>query len=231
MYGIIGLGGKCYKSEQICGLIPGKYFAVAADSGIIHFELLGIKPDLLVGDMDSIPAETLVKYQNSRLQILKYSPVKNMTDSEIAVEKALEAGCDSLIFLGAFGDRLDHMFANQMMAVSLADKGIPVILTDGISFFYTVTKSNSPFKYPLASIDSLRDVISVVLAKGNTANITIEGLEYELQNEIVEFGTTRAVSNLRKSTSNFINESSMEVNAVITVDSGVAFFIHTKNDN
>jgi thiamine pyrophosphokinase len=231
MYGIIGLGGKCFNTDLICGLIPDKYFAVAADSGIIHFELLGIKPDLLVGDMDSIPPDVLAKYENIGLQIMKYNPVKNMTDSEIAVEKAIEAGCDSLIFLGAFGDRLDHMFANQMMAASLAEKGIPIILTDGMSFFYTVTANNSPFKYPLSSIAFESDVVSVVLAKGDFANISIEGLEYELLHEKIQFGTTRAVSNIRRITQNNVTESSIGEMASITIESGVAFFIHTKNNN
>jgi thiamine pyrophosphokinase len=231
MYGIIGLGGKCFNTDLICGLIPDKYFAVAADSGIIHFELLGIEPDLLVGDMDSIPPDVLAKYENIGLQIMKYNPVKNMTDSEIAVEKAIEAGCDSLIFLGAFGDRLDHMFANQMMAASLAEKGIPVILTDGISFFYTVTSNNSPFKYSLSKISLESDVVSVVLVKGNSANISIQGLEYELQKENVEFGTTRAVSNIKKKTYSNLTASYTNEDAVIAIDTGVAFFIHTKNNN
>lgn len=231
MYGIIGLGGKCFNSDLISGLIPDKYFAVAADSGIIHFELLGIKPDLLVGDMDSIPPDLLAKYQNMGLPIIKFNPVKNMTDSEIAVEKALQAGCDAFVFIGAFGDRLDHMFANQMMAVSLAEKGIPVVLTDGITFFYTVTSNNSPFKYPLSKISLEIDVISVVMAKGDSANISIQGLEYGLQNEKIEFGTTRAVSNKKKTPRNNLAAFITNEEAVIAIDTGVAFFIHTKNDN
>ncbi len=227
MLGLISLGGNCTESIRLKKILQQDYFAVAADSGASHFEKLKIKPDLLVGDMDSISGRLFDKYKKSGVKILEYNPRKNLTDSEIAVEKVIEAGCDSILFIGAFGSRFDHIFGNIMLSANLADKGIPVTLTDGETFFYSVTKFNSPFVYSLDFANENEDVFSVVPVIGESTKITIKGLEYELDNEPVKLGTNRCVSNtipLKRNNSN--NPDS----ALISVEDGVSFFIHCKKD-
>ncbi|MHB1483829.1 MAG: thiamine diphosphokinase [Saccharofermentanales bacterium] len=225
MLGIIALGGNCIDSESLRRLIPADYYAVAADSGLTHFKMLGIMPDILVGDMDSIPAGILDEYMQKRLPTDRYDSRKNSTDSEIAVDKALSHGCDSFLFIGAFGNRLDHMLSNQMMAISLALSGMNVILTDGITFFHTITKNNSPFIYDIKNLHNNEDVISLIPMREDAEKVTIAGLEFLLDEEKLSFGTTRAVSNTvplyKKSDTGY---------AAITIESGVIFFIHTKSD-
>lgn len=226
MFGIISLGGNCHDSAALREIIPEKYFAVAADSGAAHFDLLGIRPDLLVGDLDSISAPLLDKYEREKIPVLKYDEKKDFTDSEIAVDKALAAGCDSLLILGAFGNRYDHMISNQMMAAALAKKGIPVILTDGLTFFYTVTVENSPFIYPIQNLNATDDVISLVPMIGDAVEIVTENLEYPLKHETVFTGSTRAVSNVVQE-----NNNNPPKFATVSLKSGVIFFIHTKSDH
>lgn len=225
MLGIIGLGGICRDTSSLRRIIPPHYYAVAADSGMSHFHLLGIVPDLLVGDMDSISASLLKEAKEEHIPIHQYQSKKNQTDSEIAVEKALSKGCGSLLFLGAFGSRLDHMLSNQMMAVSLASQGIPVILTDGVTFFHTITPENSPFEFSIQGLRENEDVLSLVPMRGETMRITLEGFEYPLDHEMILFGSTRMVSNTVPSA-----ESRKTIQASVSVDSGVVFLIRTKSD-
>lgn len=223
MRGIIGLAGDLYPNVQLKKFVSGKFYAVAADGGARHFEVLGIKPDVVVGDMDSINKKVLEKYKKQDIDIIKFEKQKDFTDSEAAVEVALGKKCDSLILLGAFGKRADHVFANKMMSVSLAMKGIPVVLTDGKTYFYTVSKYNSPFEVSLKDTTPDEDVFSIVPAKTGYADLEISGLEYELKNFRMNFGSTIGVSNSPP----VKNKKGI---ATINVKSGVVFFIHTQKD-
>lgn len=225
MLGIIGLGGICRDTPSLRKIIPSQYYAVAADSGMIHFNMLGIVPDMLVGDLDSISDSLLEQTRNEHIPIEQYQSKKNQTDSEIAVQKALSGGCDSLLFLGAFGSRLDHMLSNQMMAVSLASRGIRVILTDGVTFFHTITGENSPFEFSIRDLREEEDVLSLVPMRGETVRVTLEGFEYPLDRETILFGSTRMVSNTVPSEKNRKTGQ-----ATVSIDSGIVFFIQTKTD-
>ncbi len=225
MLGIIGLGGICRDTPELRRNIPSRYYAVAADSGMSHFHLLGMVPDLLVGDMDSISASLLKEAKDGHILIHEYQRKKNRTDSEIAVENALSRGCSSLLFLGAFGSRLDHMLSNQMMAVSLASRGIPVVLTDGVTFFHTVTPDNSPFVFSTKDLRENEDVLSLVPVRGDSVRVTLEGFEYPLDQEMILFGSTRMVSNTVPAAGNQKNGR-----AAVSIDSGVVFLIRTKSD-
>lgn len=225
MLGIIGLGGTCHDTPSLRKIIPRQYYAVAADSGLAHFKMLGITADLLVGDMDSITDSLLQESKKEHLPIQQFDCRKDFTDSELAVEKALDHGCDSLLFIGAFGNRLDHMLSNQMMAASLAARGIPVVLTDGVTYFHTITPQNSPFVYPIHSLREKEDVLSMVPVGGDTTVITLKGFEYPLDRETVLFGSTRTVSN----TVPPIKNRTMD-QVTISLESGTVFFILTKSD-
>ena len=225
MLGIIGIGGRCEDTPALRSLIPKEYFAVAADSGLAHFKTLGIVPDVLVGDLDSISESLLRQSKKEHLAIERYKPEKDNTDSEIAVDKALRQGCESLLFIGAFGNRLDHMLSNQMMAASLAERGIQVVLTDGVTFMYTVTPENSPFHFPAKALKKDEDVLSIVSVSGETMIITLEGFQYPLHQDRILFGSTRTVSNTVA-----WEEKKRKDDIVITLEKGIALFIVTKTD-
>lgn len=227
MFGLISLGGECSYTGRMRELCSKASYFVAADGGIKHLDALGIKPDTLVGDMDSISGDLLLAAQEDpSIEVVEFSTRKNMTDSEIAVQTAISRGCDRLLFIGVSGNRPDHVLANQMMAASIADHGIPCILTDGTTFIYTITAGNSPFSYPLEALQADMDVISIVPVKGDISNLSIHNLEYPLDEQLVNFGSTRAVSNTIRENSGFGKEY-----ASVSLDSGVVFFIHTPKDN
>ncbi len=230
MLGIISLGGICIDTLRLRKIIPESYFAVAADSGMAHFRMLGIQPDILAGDFDSIEPQLLEECIKENIKIIKVDKRKNFTDSELAVDTAVASGCDSLLFLGAFGNRLDHMLSNQMMAASLASKGINVILTDGKSFFFTVTSQNSPLCYPLSGLVSEEDIFSIIPISGEFVKVTIEGLDYPLEKEIIMFGSTRAVSNTVPKKAAKI-ESEKYNNASSTTNINTNFNLNTATTN
>jgi thiamine pyrophosphokinase len=100
----------------------GTPLVAAADSGLFSAEAAGIRPDWIVGDMDSIgvpdsSAGGISDSAGSRLaaygpgQILRYPADKDYTDTELAVSLLREKGCSRIWIVGGGGGRIDHLFA------------------------------------------------------------------------------------------------------------------------
>ena len=104
--------------------VPQADLYLCADAGVRLAQALGIVPDRIMGDFDSlgdVPAGENVE---------AFSPEKDDTDILLAAKYALSAGCSRLIFYGALGGRLDHMVANLQMLRFLADRNAQGILVD-----------------------------------------------------------------------------------------------------
>ena len=81
---------------------------IAADSGLDHAVAAGLRPTLLVGDLDSISAHGKMWAYAHELEIDEHPIDKDATDTELAVLRAVRTGADHLLVLGAAGDRFDH---------------------------------------------------------------------------------------------------------------------------
>jgi thiamine pyrophosphokinase len=110
MRGIAFIGGEG-PSARICGRLgEGAALVVAADSGLRAAEEAGIRPDWIVGDMDSLDdPRRLEKYPPGR--VLRYPPDKDFTDTELALRLLWERGCDETWIAGGGGGRIDHLLA------------------------------------------------------------------------------------------------------------------------
>ena len=110
MLGIIFTGGESPPPFVIRNLLKDKStVVVAADSGLIAAEKAGIKPDYIVGDMDSLDAERLTAYPSEC--VIRYAIEKDHTDTELAFSLLLEKGCDCIWIAGGGGGRIDHLLA------------------------------------------------------------------------------------------------------------------------
>ena len=87
---------------------------IAADSGLRHLVAAGIRPDILLGDMDSVNPALLASAKKQGITPLLYPVQKDEPDTELAVDEALRlAGADAEIrLIGGFGTRPDHSFGN-----------------------------------------------------------------------------------------------------------------------
>jgi thiamine pyrophosphokinase len=110
MRGILFTGGEGPEPETSRRLAGGAALIAAADSGLIAAEAAGIRPDWIVGDMDSLDDPgRLGKYSTER--VLRYPPDKDYTDTELAFSFLVEKGCDEIWLIGGGGGRADHFFA------------------------------------------------------------------------------------------------------------------------
>lgn len=173
--------------------VIGKYFEkadliICADGGANHLRKLCKLPDILVGDFDSISEGDMDFLLAAKVETVRFPSEKDATDTQLALQLAMDKGCDEVILLGAAGTRLDHTLANIFLLRMLLEAGVAGILADEHNEIRMINKSIKLTKEKDARI-------SLVPVGGKATGVTTEGLYYPLEDATLEFGTTWGVSN------------------------------------
>jgi thiamine pyrophosphokinase len=108
MKALLFIGGEA--PERIDDLLKDKPFVCAADSGLLTALRWGLVPELIVGDMDSLPDASLLSHYPEE-KVLVFPRDKDETDTEIGVRLLSEAGFGDISLIGGGGGRLDHLIA------------------------------------------------------------------------------------------------------------------------
>jgi len=156
---------------------------IAADGGLKHLENNGIKPDIIIGDFDSLD------YLPGGENVIRLKPEKDVTDMYAAVEEGLKLGCDSVRLFGATGGRFDHTLANIQLIASLAEKGVSALINDGGCVIMAL--HNGTLKFD----SSKKGYISVFSHSDESKGIYIKGLKYPLENATLTNSFSLGVSN------------------------------------
>ena len=161
---------------------PVEGTVIAADGGLRHLGQLALTADVIIGDFDSLGYVP----QNANV----FPVEKDDTDAMLAVRKGLELGCDRFVLYGALeGPRLDHTVANFQTLQFLADRGAQGFLV-GKDTVVTVIKNGS------LVLPALQEgIVSVFCMGRDAAGVTIEGLQYPLENGMLSAGFPLGVSN------------------------------------
>ena len=157
-------------------------FVIAADGGLAHTQALGLTPNGILGDFDSlgyVPTGSTV-----------FPVEKDDTDAMLAVRKGLELGYTRFLLYGSLdGPRLDHTVANFQTLQYLADRGAQGYLV-GKDYIVTVVKNGTLRFSPQAE-----GIVSVFCMGADAKGVTIEGLKYPLANGTLTAGFPLGVSN------------------------------------
>ena len=146
--------------------IPEDALTIAADGGLRHTQSLGIAPDVILGDFDSLGYVP----EDSRV----FPVEKDDTDAMLAVRLGLERGCRWFEFYGALdGPRLDHTMANFQTLGYLATHGARGVLI-GRDYIATVLKEES------ISFPAEAEGILSLFCLDASAEVSIEELHYPL---------------------------------------------------
>ena len=157
-------------------------YILAADGGLRHLEKLGISPNGIIGDFDSLG------YVPEGAEVFPVE--KDDTDAMLAARKGLELGFREFLFYGSLdGPRLDHTLANFQTLQFLADRGATGYLI-GNHYMVTVLKAGS-----LSFPESCRGILSVFCMGADATGVNIRGAKYELENGTLSAGFPLAVSN------------------------------------
>jgi len=175
-------------------LQPGDYI-IAADGGANHLLKMGILPEIVVGDLDSIDEDTLFELTSTEVEIKQYSEDKDETDIELALYYAVEMQPTSILIVGALGGRLDQTLANLSILTDPMLSRIDIRLDDGVeeAFF---CRANVDKGGHVEFHGRSGDTVSLIPWHGPVQGITTEGLQWPLFTETLSANKSRGVSNV-----------------------------------
>ncbi len=166
---------------------------IAADGGLARALALGLAPNLLVGDLDSLAPADAAEAAGAGTEILRAPVDKDESDTELALLEAVGRGATRITVLGAFGGpRLDHALANTWLLAHAGLAGVDVALLDAA---IRVRLLSGPGTYPLPGENGA--TVSLLPLAGDVDGITTHGFRYPLRDEPLRTGPARGLSNVR----------------------------------
>lgn len=213
---LIFANGPQMDMEAVRMLIRPEDYRVAVDGGLHHLNRLGLLPDLLIGDLDSVESGEIEALEGSQVRIERYPTHKDETDLELAVEAAVRAGCTSLLILGGLGGRLDMTLANIFLLRLPELAGLDARFEDGREEVFLI-KSDSAHPPEGRLIEGQPgDTVSLLPLDGPASGIHTSGLYYPLSGETLFPERSRGISNVM-----------VAPQARVAVETGCLICIHT----
>jgi thiamine pyrophosphokinase len=162
---------------------------VAVDGGADALARVGVRPHLLVGDLDSISLQTRAALEAQGVEMVLLPIAKDVTDTEAALRRAVGRGADDIVVLGALGGpRLDHLVGNLLLLTSDWLAGRQVRLVDEWHEAFLAGGE--------ARIAGERgDTVSLLPLTTRVEDVSTEGLLYPLSGETLRRSATRGLSN------------------------------------
>ena len=207
---IIFANGELPNLEKARLLLHPDDYIICADGGTQYVLSLGLMPNLVIGDMDSIKRNQLQELQKAAIAIELFTRDKNETDLELAINRAIELGPEQLLVIGALGGRLDQMFGNIAL---LSDNRLTTLdarFDDGVEEIF--------FCRDQVQVHGRGgDIVSLIPWGDPVFGIQTQNLKWPLQNEILYPDKTRGISN------EMLNDL-----ASIKIDSGLLLIVHQR---
>lgn len=163
---------------------------IAADGGARVCLGLGLLPELVIGDFDSLSNDEQDRLRQENVQFIQHPARKDYTDLELALQHAVEGGAAEILVFGALGDRWDQSLANVLLAGLAEWEGVRIWLLHGEQRM-TCLRGGEELE-----LEGRRgDIVSLLPIGGDAVGVATQGLEYPLDDERLHFGATRGVSN------------------------------------
>ena len=126
-------------------------YVIVADSGLSIADKLKLKIDCILGDFDSVPKDLIRRYKQDKTHTSSYvidefDSEKDYTDTQIAIEKAIEQEAEEIVILGAMGTRFDHTLSNLHNLLIPLKKNIKCSLINEHNKLYIINKPTKIYK-------------------------------------------------------------------------------------
>jgi thiamine pyrophosphokinase len=152
-------------------------YILGVDRGMEFCYRYRIWPDYIVGDFDSLSPDILAWYkEKSEIPIREYNPVKDATDTMIALLKAIEQGSSEIWIIGGTGTRIDHVLCNLHILKNAWQKKIPAYIVDGNNRITLPVKS--PFT--IKQSEQYGKYVSFFPLGEEVEGLTLKGFKYPL---------------------------------------------------
>lgn len=187
-----------FAKKYIKTLSYDKVFAV--DKGLEYADLLGILPDYLIGDFDTVDEDILSQYERKinmrelHSKVERYPVKKDATDTELALWKAMEIGANKITILAGMGSRMDHVFSTMHLLLQTVKKQMDVYVVDETNRIRIMTGEDKH----ICRIDKKEqygDYVSLIPLTSEVTGVTIKGALYPLENATIYQSESLTVSN------------------------------------
>ncbi|MBR1443202.1 MAG: thiamine diphosphokinase [Firmicutes bacterium] len=182
-------------------------FVICCDGGMGYALKENIRPDVILGDMDSVRKDELEYYEKKGFEMKKYPREKDYTDMELGIDEALKTDAGEVILLGAAGSRLDHTIMNIQLLKKIAEKGKKAKLINDNNIISLIDSK-------IEISGKKGDIVSLIPFTEKVCGICTRGLEYSLNAYIMTMGHSIGISNVMK-----------EEKAEITIKQGLLLVI------
>jgi len=189
MHVVIFAGGTVQPGTRVDAALLEADLIIAADSGAETALQYGHVPTIVVGDFDSLNIDT-AELEAKGSTLVRATVEKDETDTELAIQVALEHGATDITLLGAIGGaRFDHTMANILLLAGF--ETVPIRLVDGPSICWLLRGPGNSI------IDGhAGDLLSLLPLTGDATGVRTNGLYYPLHGETLYFGKPRGGSNV-----------------------------------
>lgn len=185
---------------------------IAADGGSCHLMVLDHPPDIVVGDMDSLPPAVHDWLETAAVPRQIHPAAKDETDLELALLHAIDHYADDLLLFGVLGGRLDQTLANILLLAHPALAGRRVTLVTEREHAWLVRRTTEIH-------GAVGDTVSLIPLGGDVHLKETHGLQWPLNDDTLSFGPARGVSNVMTAPL-----------ATVDLHNGVLLCIHTQNE-
>ena len=161
-----------------------------ADGGTAHALALGLMPQAIIGDLDSLPPQLISEMEAAGVAIYRHPARKDQTDLELAFQLAIAQKPDEILLVTALGGRLDQMLANIFLLTRPEYASTRLTLVDGrqeatvLHAHQAVTLTGQP-----------GEVLSLVPLTPTVQQVKLTGVEWPLEGATLLFGSTLSISN------------------------------------
>lgn len=188
---VIVSGGELNEAFTLSVLKQDTGCIIGVDRGMEFLYHHKIMPSYIVGDFDSVDKEIAEYYRKETdVPIREFNPVKDASDTEIAIRLAMALGCKEMIILGATGGRIDHLWANiQSLAIPF-QAGVDAQILDPQNRIRLIGKDTI-----LKKEDAYGPFFSVFPLGAEVYHFNIEGAKYPLEDHTLSPYDSLCVSN------------------------------------
>lgn len=157
---------------------------IAVDGGLRSLEEVGVKPDVALGDFDSLG------YVPTGMRTVRFSKDKDKSDMELALKRAKSQRFDNVVVFGALGGRLDHTLANMGVFSKYSELGLKVTVIDDDTAVFFLT---GPDIFEAPALES--GVVSVFAMSDVTEGVFERGMKWDLDDVVLTNRESIGLSN------------------------------------
>ncbi len=176
-------GGEIDKSG-FCKNLHDRY-TICADSGFDNAIKLGLNPDVVLGDFDSISDEGIFQVNNMEIKKIKFPSEKDMTDTELAINYAIDLGFNEITIIGALGSRFDHSLSNIFNLFKYRNYNIKLVNTNNEIILINTN----------LELDKDDFFYSIIPLTSEGIKVNLSGFYYDSKELLIEMGSSIGISN------------------------------------